>query len=242
MRGITLTTAASLGAATILTACSNGSQQSGIPPKAAHHYYLVDVSSSTATMNDPSVADAVGTRIGEDMKRDTKLGDALSVFEAGDADAARMVGHPSIMTGYKLRLPAAQAELLRQLRGIAQRYHAQGGDNATHLVQSLEAVHPDCSSGRDTVTLVTDGLEEDGDMSSVRALATGKPVQLPTSGSGAYLAGCRARFLGFGLTDDGTGKAQLLPTRQLAALRQGWLTYLTQAGMRAEDVEFVSAF
>jgi len=227
-----------------IAACSGSPTQSSTTAsgKAAHHVFIVDVSSSPATMNDPTIAHAAEASIGSELKREAKLGDVIMVFESGNADAARMAGHPPIATGYNLRIPAAHAKLVGQLHEIAARFHAQGGDNATHLVQSLEAIHPDCSSGRDTVTILTDGLEEDGEMSSARELAAGKPVHLPTPPA-RYLAGCRKiTFLGFGLTDDGAGKEQLLVPRQLAALRQGWLEYLTAAGVRPEDVSFISAF
>ena len=59
--------------------------------------------------------------------------------------------------------------------------------------------------------------------------------------SGRQLAGCRVRFIGFGITTDtASQESQLLPSKQLAALRLGWMTYLQAAGVRADDVEFVS--
>lgn len=243
MRSITFSAMALLCATSALAGCSGSSAQTGasVPAKAGRHIVIVDVSVSPATMNDPAVTSAAERRIGENMTRNAKLGDVFTVFESGNADASRMVGYPPIVSGYTLRLPAAHAKLTQQLHDVARDFHAHGGDNATHLVQSLETIHPDCSSGRDTITFETDGLEEDGAVSSARALAAGKPVHLP-SPPGRYLAGChKVTFLGFGLTDTGAGKEQLLPARQLAALRQGWLDYLTAAGMRAQDVEFVSA-
>lgn len=242
MRSIPFTAAALLCATTALAGCSGSPAQTGTsaPAKAGHHIILVDVSVSPATMNDPAVASAAERHIGDDMQRNAKLGDVLAVYESGSAEAARMIGHAPIVTGYNLRLPAAKTKLIEQLHEIAQRFHDHGGDNATHLVQSLEAIKPDCSSGHDTITITTDGLEEDGEMSSAKALATGKPVHLPAP-SGRYLAGChKLTFLGFGLTDDGAGKESLLPPNQLAALRRAWLDYVTGAGMRSQDVEFVS--
>ncbi|WP_408591824.1 hypothetical protein [Novosphingobium sp.] len=243
MRHTTVTGAVLLPLTIALAACSGAAPQSSAPVqgKAAHYTYIMDVSLSPATITDPAITRAVERRIGADMKRDAKLGDVFSVFEAGSADAARMVGHTPIVSGYNLRLAAAHAKLVGQLQEIAGRFHDHGGDNATHLTEALEAIQPDCASGRDELTLITDGVEESGTYSAARALALGKPVHLPDP-SGRFLAGChRITFLGFGLTDDGAGHERLLPSGQLAALRQGWLDYLTQAGVRAEDVHFVSA-
>lgn len=228
-----------------LGACSGSSSQPvpDGPGRSARFVYVVDVSVSPATMNDATVTRAVEHRIGDDMRRDARLGDSITVFEAGASDAARMVSHPAIVTGYNLRLPAAHARLMTQMDEIAARFRDHGGDDSTHLVESLEAIHPDCSSGRDVITLVTDGVEDSGSYSASKALAAGKPVTLP-SPPGRYLEGChKVILLGFGLTiDPSSERPQLLPAKSLAALRQGWLNYLTEAGMHAEDVEFVSAF
>ena len=177
------------------------------------------------------------------MKHDARLGDRFSVFESGASDAARMVSQPAIITGYNLRLPAAHARLMGQMNDIAARFRDHGGDNSTHLIESLEAIHPDCSSGRDVITLVTDGVEESDSYSATKVLEAGKPVNLP-SPPGRYLAGChQIVLLGFGLSVDlSGGRPQLLPAKSLATLHQGWLNYLTEAGVGAEDVEFVSAF
>lgn len=208
--------------------------------KAAHVTVIVDVSASTATMNNDPVFHAVKAKIGEGMRHSAKLGDVFSVYESGSADAARMVGQPPILTGYKLRIPAAHTKLVGQMDDIHRRYHERGGDEGTHLVQSLEAIRPDCSSGRDVIWLVSDGLEDNDDMSSVRALASGEAVRLGPPPSN-FLAGCRIVFLAFGLTTSADGQQKILPPRQLAALRQGWLDYLTAAGVPAENVAFISA-
>ncbi len=228
-----------------LSACSGSSAQPSnqAPGKPAHFLYVDDVSISPATQNDPTVVDAVRRRIGSDIQRDARLGDSFEVYEAGSSDAARMVSHHAIISGYHLRIPAARAQLMGQLHDITANFHDHGGDNTTHLVQSLEAIGPDCSSRRDVVTLITDGVEESGSYSAAKALAAGKPVVLPPP-PGRYLRGChKIVFLGFGLTvAQSVERPQLLPAKSLAALRQGWLNYLSQAGVSADDVEFVSAF
>lgn len=240
-----LTGVALLPLAIALGGCSGSSSQSATTTstKPAHDLIVVDVSASPATISVPAVAKAARNRIGESMQRDMALGDTLTVYQAGSANAERMVGFPAIVTGYGLRIPAARKKLEAQLQQIAQGFEAQGGDASTHLTETLEAIHPDCSSGRDTITLVTDGVQVSAGYSAASALAVGKPVSLP-SPPGRYLAGCKKLvMLGFGLTIDPSGDgAVLLPSTSLAALRQGWLTYLTQAGMRPQDVEFVSAF
>jgi len=228
-----------------VTACSGSSPEpSPASGKPAHLVYIIDGSTSPATINDATVMRAAEDRVGEEMKRDAQLGDTLIVFQVGSTDASRMVSYPAIHTGYNLRLPAAHARLVGQMNEIAARFRDQGGDTSTHLIESLEAIRPECASGRDVITMLTDGVEESDSYSAATVLSAGKPVNLP-SPPGRYLAGChKVILLGFGLSVDlsAGGRPQLLPARSLAALRQGWLNYLTAAGMRAQDVEFVSAF
>jgi hypothetical protein len=205
--------------------------------KPAHLYVIDDVSASPATMTDPVVAQAVQRRLTE-AARQMQLGDTIVVYEAGSRLADREVGHPPIVTDYSLRIPAATALLRGQMQEIAARFKKDGGDGATNLVLPLQLIRPDCSP-RSTVVLVTDGLEESDAVSAGRALSDGRPVRLPPPPD-KYLAGCHVQFLGFGLTTASSGKAELLPDRQLVALREGWTAYLTNAGVRAEDIEFAS--
>lgn len=225
-----------------LTACTGSpprASQGQAPKKPAYFAYIDDVSSSPATMNDPVVVQAAERRIGEEMTKEVQLGDTITVYEAGARSADRMVAHPPIVTDYNLRVPAARARLLQQLREVATGFHARGGDKATNLLLTLEAARPQCTP-RSTVTLVTDGVEESDTYSAAKALRAGKAVNLPPP-PGKYLAGCHIQLLGFGLTTElSAGKAQLLPARHLAALRQGWTAYLRAAGVRPDDIDFVS--
>lgn len=242
MRTSTIVGAALLPLTIALAACSVAptKAEGTNPRKAAHFVYIDDVSTSPATMIDHTVAKAVERRIGDDLSASVQLGDTITVYESGGRSADRMVAHPSIVTDYNLRIPAAHAQLTQQLRDIASRFQAQGGDNATNLLLTLESIRPKCTP-RSTVTLVTDGVEESDAYSAAKALNGGKPVSLPQPPF-KYLAGCRVRFIGFGLTADPLkGGPQLMPARQLAALRQGWTSYLEAAGVQTQDIEFISA-
>jgi hypothetical protein len=225
-----------------LTACSGG--QSGTtdtqPPKqAAQFTYIVDRSSSPATMNDPAVAQAAQRRIGADVTRHAALGDVITVYESGARSADRMIAHPPIVTGYELRIPAARTQVTKQLGEITNGFQAQGGDNATNLLLTLETIRPNCTP-RSTVTLISDGVEESDSYSAAKALRSSVPVKLPPP-PGPYLTGCRFQIIGLGLTGDPKGgKPQLLPAQQLNSLRQGWTTYLQAAGVLPDDIEFVS--
>jgi hypothetical protein len=237
-------TAALLPLMIALAACSGSHTATDAPgPKRpAHFTYIYDVSTSPATINDSAVIQAVQRRVGDDMMKNVRLGDTITVHEAGGRSADRMLEYQPIVTDYNLRVPAARARLLEQMRAIVARVHSQGGDNATNLLLALESIQPDCASPGSAVTLITDGVEESDVFSAGRALAKGKPVNFPQPTLGRYLAGCRVLFVGFGLTEDpSAGKAELLPARQLSALRQGWTNYLQSAGVHPEDIEFVSA-
>lgn len=245
MHRTSLIGAALLPLSIAIAGCSGSPANTSAPTasKAAHDIVIVDVSASPATISVPAVTKAAENWIGEDMKRNMRLGDALTVYQAGSADASRMVGFPTITTGYDLRIAAAHGKLIGQLSAIAQQFQKQGGDDSTHLNETLEAIHPDCSSGRDDIIIATDGVQVSAGYSAATALARGKPVKLPPP-PGRYLAGChRLVMLGFGLTIDPSADApELLPAKSLAALKQGWLDYLVAAGMQPQDVEFISAF
>lgn len=223
-----------------LTACSNPQESAQARPrsKPAHHYVIVDVSTSTATQTDPVVAQGVERTLGDDMAKSVELGDAITVYEAGARGADRMVARLNLVTDYSLRVPVAHAKVVRTLHESAERFRNQGGDNGTNLLLTLESIRPECSP-RSTVTLITDGIESSEAASAARALASDQPVSLPPP-PGRYLAGCRIRFLGFGLTTDATNKAELLPASQLNALRSGWANYLQAAGVQPDDIEFTS--
>jgi len=222
-----------------LSACSGSgpAQHVATAMRPAHLYVIDDVSASPATMTDPAVVQAVRRRL-SDTASQLQLGDTMMVYEAGSRLADREVGHRPIVTDYSLRMPAATAMLMGQMQEISARFQKEGGDGATNLVLPLQLIRPDCSP-RTTIVVVTDGLEESEAVSAGKALSENQPVNLPPPPS-KYLAGCRVQFLGFGLTTDVTGKAQLLPDGQLTALRTGWTNYLQAAGVRAEDIEFAS--
>ena len=232
--------AALLPLAIALAACSAEPDTPNNAPlqEAAHHYYVQDISRSLK-IDDAEMALAIERVIGDDMKRSVQLGDSIAYYETGSLAASRMVAKLNIVTDYSLRVPAAHAKLVQAMHDSAARFAASGGDDATNLLASLEAIQPKCSN-RSTVTLISDGIES-GTYSAARALATGVAVDFGEPPSRRALAGCRIRFIGFGITTDAiTQEAQLLPSRQLAALRLGWVRYLTAEGVLPENIEFVS--
>lgn len=232
--------AALLPLAAALAACSATPETPTNAPsqEPAHHYYLRDMSQSVG-INDAEIAEAIERVIGDDMKRSVQLGDSIAYYETGSLAASRMVAKLNIVTDYSLRVTAAHTKLVQAMRESAARFEVSGGDSATNLLASLDAIQPTCSN-RSTVTLISDGIES-GTYSADRALAAGDAVDFGAPSSGRQLTGCRVRFIGFGITTDTTTQeGQLLPSSQLAALRLGWMNYLQAAGVRAEDVEFVS--
>ena len=222
----------------ILAACS-GSASSG--DKAAHQhaaalYVLDDVSSSSAVQGDDAFGAAVRDRVSEAVEK-LRLGDSVTVYDLGGRTAERFVAHPTITTGYKLHLKAAGKQVVQQMRDVSATYRAKGGDGSTNLLLTLENLNPDCSSGRSTILIVSDGVEESEAYSVSKALAKGKPVNLP-SPSGPILKGCRVVFLSFGVSADASGTGQVLPGKMLNALREGWEKHLKDAG--ASEVTFTS--
>jgi len=218
-----------------LAACS-GSAPSGDKQHAAALYVLVDVSSSSAAQGDDAFGKGVRNRVGDAVEK-LKLGDSITVYELGSRTADRFVSHPTIASGYKLHLKAAGKQVVQQMQDIAAIYRAKGGDGGTNLLLTLQNLQPDCASGRSTILIVSDGVEESEAYSVSRPLATGKPVNLP-SPSGPILQGCRVVFLGFGVSADASGTGQVLPDTMLNALRKGWEKYLKEAG--ASEVTFTS--
>jgi hypothetical protein len=224
-----------------LAACSAAPEAPKKAPlvQAAYHYYLNDTSLSTATQIDPAVKQAVDRFIGDDLAKIVQLGDSITLYDTGARSAERMVAKLNLVTDYSLRVPAAKTKLMDALHASAARFQRDGGDSATNLLLTLEAIRPKCAP-RSTITFITDGVES-GDYSAADALSLDAPVNLPSSSSPKLLAGCKIRFVGFGLTADAmTGKAQLLPAKPLAMLRLGWMRYLSDAGVMPEDVEFNS--
>lgn len=241
MRALLKTTAALLPIVAMLSACSDTAepQQDAAPTEPAHHYYVNDTSLSTATQVVPTVAQAVDRFISDDIGNTVQLGDAIAVYDTGARSAERMIATLNIVTDYGLRIPAAKAKVIEALHASAARFQRDGGDGDTNLLLTLEAIRPQCTP-RSTITVIGDGVES-GDYSAADALALDAPVHLPSPSSPNLLAGCKIRFLGFALTaDPATGRAQLLPARSLAMLRLGWLRYMTEAGVKPEDVEFIS--
>lgn len=234
--------AALLPIVTMLAACSaepETPKQTGAQAQPAHHYYLNDTSVSTATQIDPAVAQAVERFIGADMNANVQLGDSVTVYETGARSAERMVAKLHLVTDYAQRVPVAKWKVMEALRASAARVQREGGDGDTNLLLTIEAVRPNCTP-RSTITFITDGVES-GDYSAAGALALDAPVNLPPPSSDRLLAGCKIRFVGFGLTANAaTGKAELLPAKPLAMLRLGWMRFLTQAGVMPQDVEFIS--
>lgn len=224
---------------TALAGCSGSPATPGTSQQAANAYILYDVSTSPATVADPSVREAAARRLTDDFKREARLGDTVLLYEAGSRAAERMVAHPPIVTGYNLRVPAALAKLRQEIAAVTDRVQTQGGDGSTNLLLSLETIQPSCTP-RSSVAIVSDGIEESDGYSTSKALMADKSVDLPPP-PGRYLAGCKVTMLGFGLTvDPSVGHGALLPTKSLAALRQGWLSYLQAAGVRPQDVVFAS--
>jgi hypothetical protein len=200
---------------------------------------ITDTSLSVQTPGDGPYGKAELQRVG-DVVDQMALGDTITVFEAGAKSADRAVAHPTIVTGYKLRMVTARAMTFRQLEEIGASYRQHGGDGATNLLFTLENAHVDCSSGRSKVILISDGVEDSDAYSASAALRAGKAVELPSPPPGRKLEGCSVTFLGFGVSKDGNGSAQILPARQLEALRQGWTAYLAAAGVKPGDIDFAS--
>lgn len=225
-----------------LAACSaepETPKQTGAHAQPAHHYYLNDTSVSTATQIDPAVAQAVERFIGADMDANVQLGDSITFYETGAISAERMVAKLHLVTDYAQRVPVAKTKVIEAQRASAARVQSEGGDGDTNLLLTAEAI-PFICTPRSTITFITDGVES-GDYSAAGALALDAPVNLPPPTSDSLLAGCKIRFVGFGLTANAaTGKAELLPAKPLAMLRLGWMRFLTQAGVMPQDVEFIS--
>ncbi len=241
MRALLKATAALLPITLALSACSDTGNptQEAPPAEPARHYYINDMSVSAATQTDPAVTQAVERFIGDGLSKTVQLGDAIIVYDMGARSAERMVATLNIVTDYGLRIPAAKAKLMEALHASAARFKQDGGDGDTNVLLTIEAIRPNCTA-RSTITLIGDGVES-GDYSVANALALDAPVNLPPPSSDSLLAGCKIRFVGFGLTaDPATGKAELLPAKPLAMLRLGWMRYLTQAGVMPQDVEFIS--
>lgn len=231
--------AALLPVALFLAACSGGAPtgDNATPKHPAWLYAIDDVSSSARVQGIDVFGRGVRARAVDAVTR-LKLGDRVQLVEAGSLQAERLVAHPLIKTGYRLSLAKAGRELAGQMEEVARRARASGGDGSTNLIATLTNLHPDCASGRSVVAIASDGVEASQAYNVGAALAAGKPVTLPPPAT-PYLRGCRVEFIGFGVVSDGSKSGgQLLPARELEALRKGWADYLKAAG--ASDVTFTS--
>ncbi len=223
-----------------LAACSGSapSEAPKAPQFAANLYVLDDVSGSSAVQGDDVVGKAVRARIGDAVKA-MSLGDSTTIVEVGSLSAERFVTHPTVTTNAQMRQSAAARKVTAQLEDIAAKHRANGGDGGTHLTMALANLQPDCRSGRSVIKIVSDGLEQSHAYSAVAAINAGKPIVLP-SPSGASLKNCKIEFLGFGMAIDSAGTAALLPEAQLRSLRDGWVQWLSAAGVAPEDIVFTS--
>lgn len=222
-----------------LAACSDGpSSSDAVMPKHPAYLYIVDdVSSSARVQADDPFGKGVRARAAEAVKQLEK-GDRVQLVEAGSLEVDRLVAHPLIRTGHKVRLAKASRMLAGQLEDVARRTRASGGDASTNLMAALANLRPDCASDRSVIMIVSDGVESSAAFDAEKALASGKPVALPPPAA-PFLRGCRVEFIGFGVLSNGSGAGgQLLPARELEALRKGWSEYLTAAG--ASEVTFTS--
>lgn len=229
--------AAILCTTTILTGCSQPDRSAATsePKEAAAFTVLPDLSLSPAAISDPSYAarlvEEVGRRFGQ-----YKVGDSARIIEVGDASSERAVTVP-IVTGYRLRIPAAQRKLTGDLNAIFAQARATGGDKSTHLLYTLEHSNPVCTP-RSEIALLTDGAEATSEYSVAEALNAGKPVNLPPP-PGPYLKGCSVVMLGLGLSGTGAnGHTQALPAQAMRSLEAGWRAYLQAAG--TTDIRFQS--
>jgi|GEM_PF-3882396 len=221
-----------------LGACSGAGAVHHATPS-AHLAFVMDTSASVETPDDSRFGQAELRRIGAAVDA-MKLGDRITVYEAGAKSAERAAAHPAIITGYKLQLARARTKVLQQVREIADSYRQTGGDGATNLLFTLENLHADCASGRSKIVLISDGVEDSDAYSASAALNADKSVDLPAPQQSGYLTGCSVEFLGFGVSKDASGSAQVLPDRQLRALRQGWVNYLKAAGVASDAMSFAS--
>lgn len=231
--------AALLPLALALAACSGGAStgDDATPKHPAWLYVVDDVSSSARVQGDDLFGKGVRARAVEAVTQ-LKLGDRVQLIEAGSLQADRLVAHPLIKTGYHLSLAKAGRELGGQIEEVAQRTQASGGDGTTNIIATLTNLHPDCASGRTVIKIVSDGVESSDAYDAGTALAAGRSVTLPPPAT-PFLRGCRVEFIGFGVVSDSSESGgQLLPARELEALRKGWSDYLTAAG--ASDVTFTS--
>lgn len=231
--------AALLPLALALSACSGGqpTADNATPKHPAWLYVIDDVSSSARVQGDDLFGRGVRARAVEAVTQ-LKLGDRVQLIEAGSLQADRLVAHPLIKTGYHLSLAKARRELAGQIEGVAQRTQASGGDGTTNIIATIANLKPDCASGRTDIKINSDGVESSAAFDAGKAMAQGKPVSLPPPAT-PFLRGCRVEFIGFGVVSDSSESGgQLLPSRELEALRKGWSDYLTAAG--ASEVTFTS--
>jgi hypothetical protein len=231
--------AALLPLALALAACSGGAPSGdNTTPKHPSWLYVVDdVSSSARVQGDDAFGKSVRARAVEAVTQ-LKLGDRVQLVEVGSLQADRLVAHPLIKTGYKVSLAKAARDLTGQMEEVARQARASGGDGSTNIIATLTNLHPDCASGRTVIKIVSDGVESSTAYDAGMALSAGRPVALPPAAT-PYLRGCRVEFIGFGVVSDGSASGgQLLPARELEALRKGWSDYLTAAG--ASEVTFTS--
>jgi hypothetical protein len=226
-----------LSTATILMGCSHSdrSTTTGEPKQAAAFTVYPDLSLSVAAISDGAYAARLVQEVGREFGQ-FKIGDSARIVEVGDASSGRAVTVP-IVTGYRLRIPAAQRKLTGDLNVLFDQARAAGGDKSTHLLYTLEHSNPICTP-RSGIAVLSDGVESSGDYSAADALNAGKPVNLPPP-PGPYLKGCSVIILGIGLSGTGAnGSAQALPAQAMRSLENGWRTYLRSAG--ATDIRFQS--
>lgn len=232
--------AALLPLALALAACSGGtpSGDNTKPPKHAAWLYVAnDVSISARVQGDDAFGRGVRAHAVEAVTQ-LRLGDRVQLVEVGSLQADRLVAHPIIKTGYMVSLAKAARDLTGQMEEVARQVRASGGDGSTNIIATLTNLHPDCASGRTVIKIVSDGVESSTAYDAGTALSAGRPVALPPAAT-PYLRGCRVEFIGFGVVSDGSAHGgELLPARELEALRKGWSDYLTAA--RASEVTFTS--
>ncbi len=112
------------------------------------------------------------------------------------------------------------------------------GEDWTNILASVQTFPPDCSSGRNLVLFITDGMENGDDYSAQHAIATSAEIELPIPAE-PFLEGCNVVVWGLGISSRNpeTKAGTMLTPRQIAVLKDAWRVWFEAAG--AESIVFL---
>lgn len=231
-----LSRVALIGLTLALSAC--GSTESQPKPQAATLTIFVDSSASTAFISSPAYADAAIRRVGEAVMRQ-KLGDSVRIVNFGERSIDNAVDVFAETSGYSNRLPALRKHVTAKLKQVMDSNRQSGGQHATNISFSIENAHLTCTPDS-RVVILSDGIAEDETYSVSRALITDEPVRLPKPAA-PYLKNCAVEMIGIGIAPISSGQSvEVIRNDQLQRLKAGWSDYLSQAGVRPQDMSFIS--